>query len=272
MTTNAEVGLQTVLALFGGINSTTQGAEGVTFNGIDQANDFFIGDLGDNTARGKEGNDILLGNDGNDHLFGDAGDDAFFGGNGADVIKGGSGNDTIFGDAGDDLLVGDSGVDRLIGGEGRDRFAFTGDAFANGIPAPAGKTGINVLNQPDVISDFTIGEDQFALNGFDLDINALTFQKGQSSQIAGDGNVIVLTDPFPAAGAAARAIANNDNIKAGAGAFIYFNSTLGLTRLAYSQDLGNGGDVSVLANLENQQGEAGLANVANFSATDFTLV
>ncbi|MCY7277954.1 MAG: hypothetical protein LH702_30525 [Phormidesmis sp. CAN_BIN44] len=92
------------------------------------------------------------------------------------------------------------------------------------------------------------------------------------TQIAGDGNVIALTDPFPAAGATARAIANNDNIKAGAGAFVYFNSTLGLTRLAYSQDLGNGGDVSVLANLENQRGEAGLANVANFSANDFTLV
>ncbi len=272
MTTDAQIGLQTVLSLLNGINSVTRAAEGVSFNGIDQANDLFIGDLGHNTARGKEGNDLLLGNDGDDHLFGDAGDDALFGGTGADSLKGGIGNDTIFGDAGDDLLVGDGGVDRLTGGEGRDRFAYTGDAFANGIPALAGETGIKVLNQPDVISDFTIGEDQFALNGFDLDINALTFQKGQSSQIAGDGNVIVLTDPFPAAGAAARAIADNNNITADAGAFVYFNSTLGLTRLAYSQDLSDGGDVSVLANLENQQGEAGLANIANFSATDFTLV
>ena len=84
--------------------------------------------------------------------------------------------------------------------------------------------------------------------------------------------MIVLTDPFPAAGAAARAIANNDKITADEGVFVYFNSTLGLTRLAYSQDLSDGGDVSVLANLTNQRGDAGLANLERFSAADFQLV
>lgn len=272
MTTSAQTGLQTVLALLNDITSVTRAVDGVTFNSTGQVNDLFVGNAGNNVARGKEGNDLLLGNDGDDFLSGDAGNDALFGGVGSDKLKGGNGNDTIVGDAGHDLLVGDSGVDQLTGGEGADQFVYTGDVFANGIPAPAGQTGINVLNQPDVISDFTIGEDKFAFNKFDLDLDALTFQKGQSSQIAGNGNVIVLTDPFPAAGAAARAIANNNNITADAGAFVYFNSTLGLTRLAYSQDLGDGGDVSVLANLDNQRGDAGLANLAKFSATDFTLV
>ena len=272
MATVDQTGLQTVLALLNDITSVTRATDRVTFNGTGQTNDLFIGNAGNNIARGNAGNDLLLGNDGDDFLSGDTGNDALFGGNGADKLKGGSGNDTIVGSEGHDLLVGDSGVDQLTGGEGHDQFAYTGDVFANGIPTPAGQTNINVLNQPDVISDFTIGEDKFAFNKFDLDLDNLTFQKGQSSQIAGDGNVIVLTDPFPAAGAAARAIANNDKITADAGAFVYFNSTLGLTRLAYSQDLSDGGDVSVLANLDNQRGEAGLANLAKFSAAEFTLV
>lgn len=272
MTISNPVGLQALSALLSQTTSVTVATDGVNFDSIGSTNDLFVGSATNNTARGNEGNDLFLSGDGDDLLFGDGGDDALFGENGADQLRGGNGNDTIDGGVGNDILVGDSGVDQLIGGEGADQFAYTGDVFANGVAAPAGKTGINVLNQPDVIADFTIGEDQFALNKFDLNLDTLTFQKGQSSQIAGNGNVIVLTDPFPAAGAAAKAIANNNNITADAGAFIYFNSTLGLTRLAYSQDLGDGGNVSVLANLDNQRGEAGLANVAQFSEANFTLV
>ena len=272
MTTNAQIGLQTVLALLNDITTVNRATDGVSFNGTAQTNDLFIGSASNNTARGKEGNDLLLGNDGNDFLSGDNGNDALFGGIGHDRLSGGNGNDLIMGDAGNDVIVGGNGIDQLTGGAGADQFVYTGDVFANGIAAPAGKTGINVLNQPDVISDFTIGEDKFAFNKFDLNLDTLKFQKGQSSQIAGDSNVIVLTDPFPAAGAAARAIANNDKITSHEGAFVYFNSTLGLTRLAYSQDLSNGGDVSVLANLDNQRGETGLANLSKFSAADFTLV
>ncbi|NJR51101.1 MAG: calcium-binding protein [Leptolyngbyaceae cyanobacterium CSU_1_3] len=272
MATSAESSLQAVLALLNDVHSANRGVDGVDFNGIDQAGDLFIGSAGNNIARGNQGNDLLIGNDGNDFLTGGIGHDALFGGIGADNLRGGDGNDTIAGDAGDDLIVGDTGIDQLTGGEGRDQFAYTGDGFANGLPALAGATGLNVLNQPDIISDFTIAEDAFAFNKFDLNLDTLTFQQGQSSQLAANSNLIVLTDPFPAAGAAARAIANNDNITADAGVFVYFNSTLGLTRVAYSQDLGDGGDVSVLANLDNQRGEAGLANIATFTAANFTLV
>jgi Ca2+-binding RTX toxin-like protein len=189
-----------------------------------------------------------------------------------DFLSGGASNDVLTGGVGNDVLLGGTGSDTLTGGPGRDIFAYSGNVFADGIPTPAGKTGINVLNKPDVITDFTFGEDQFAFDRETLGINNFTFQKGQSSQIAGDGNAIVLLDSFPAAGAAARAIANNNNITSHQGVFVYFNSTLGLSRLVYSTDLANGGDISVLANLDNQRGLAGLANLSNFTASDFNLV
>ena len=277
------------------LNVTSNPAAGINFSG----------DAGDNIARTGSsadlvhtGNDLMLGGDGNDFLAAGAGDDALFGGNGNDRLEADGGNDTVFGGAGDDLLfasagddfvsggtgndllegeegndklIGGDGVDVMRGGQGADQFVYEGNVFAGGTPAPAGQTGINALNKPDIILDYTIGEDKFVLDGQDLGLKNLTFQKGQSSQLATDGNVIVLTDPFPAAGAAARAIANNPNITSDAGAFVYFNTTLGLTRLVYSNDLSDGGDISVLANLDNQRGAAGMANIANFSANDFTL-
>jgi serralysin len=272
MTNSAQTGLQSIVALLNNLTTINRAVDGVTFNDTAANNDLFIGNLTNNTARGKDGNDLLLGNDGNDFLSGDAGVDGLFGGTGDDQLRGGAENDTLFGEAGNDVLIGDAGVDFLVGGEGKDQFAYSGDVFANGVATPAGKTGINVLNMPDIISDFTIGEDQLALGKFDLNLPSLTFQQGKSSEIAANGNLIVLTDPFPAAGAAARAIADNNNITADEGVFAYFNSTLGLTRFAYSQDLGDGGDVSVLANLDNQRGDVGMANISKFTAADFTLV
>jgi serralysin len=261
--------------------------------------DVFIGDRRNETVDGKGGSDILLGNAGNDRLRGANGNDVLFGGLGTDVLDGGNNLDVLYGGEGDDQLdggngadslyggvgidallggrgadqiVGGAGIDTLTGGNDRDQFVYSGNMFANGTPLPAGQTGIKALNQPDVIKDYTIGEDQFALDKLDLDLKDLVFQKGQAAQIAGDGNVIVLTNGFAAAGGAARAIANNNNIQSDEGIFVYFNTTLGLTRAVYSKDLGDGGDISVLANLDNQRGQAGLTNINNFTAADFTLI
>lgn len=243
-------------------------------------NDFVLANLGDDQISGDAGNDVIFGGEGNDTisggsganiLFGDAGNDSISAGDEGDFISGGEGNDALVGGAANDLLSGNDGVDTLTGGAGPDQFLFEGDPFNNGAPAPAGQTGILALNRPDVITDFSIGEDQFMFSRQDLGIDSLSFQQGVSSQI-GDGNAIVLTDPFPAAGAAARAIANNPNITADEGVFAYFNSTLGITRLVYSQDLGDGGPISVLANLPNQQGQQGLANMAAFTPNNFTLI
>ena len=230
--------------------------------------DRLSGSNGKDTLFGGDGNDILDGGNNNDTLFGEVGNDTLLGGNGDDTLDGGVGTDVLLGGNGNDTLVGGDGVDTMTGGAGRDRFVYTGNVFAGGTPTLVPAPNIRVLNQPDLIQDYTIGEDQIGLDGQALGLSSLTFQKGASAQLA-DGNLIVLTNPFPAAGAAARAIANNPAIKAKEGVFAYFNTTLGLTRIVYSKDLAEGGDISVLANLTSQRVAA---NMANFSANDFSLV
>lgn len=76
---------------------------------------------------------------------------------------------------------------------------------------------------------------------------------------------------FANAGAAAQAIADNNALTGGAGVFIYHNSTIGVNRLVYSSDLGNGGSFSVLANLTNQGGDAGAALLSSYTAKAFSL-
>ncbi len=203
----------------------------------------------------------------------------FRGGEGDDVLdasasgvrvtaRGGQGNDTLIGGALADILAGGNGVDTLTGGGGSDRFVYGGNPFGNGTPVVNAATGIGVLNQPDKITDYTIGEDIFALNSKALGIKDIQFTEGTASSI-GNGTIINLTDGFANAAAAAKAIADNDAVTAKEGAFLYFNTTLGISRLAYSSNLAEGGDISVLANLNNQT-IAG--NQANFSANDFMLV
>jgi serralysin len=295
MTNTAQNALDSLLVLLEN-NELSRPIKRKNFRGSKNS-DYFVGSDKNNIAIGKQKDDVLLGNAGDDQLDGGGGNDLLFGGAGADILKGGNrqdqlfggdgidqldggngddlldggaDNDSLLGGAGSDRLVGGNGVDTLTGGAGRDLFVYNGDVFANGTPALVAAPNIKVLGQPDIISDFTIGEDQFVFDGVDLGLKNLVFQKGVSSQLL-DGNIIVLQDSFAAAGGAARAIANNDNVKADAGVFVYFNTTLGLTRVVYSKDLSDGGDISVLANLDNQRGQTGTNNLANFSAGDFAL-
>ena len=243
--------------------------------------DKILGFAGDDVISGRGGNDVIFGGQGNDTLFGNAGKDKLFGeagndkldgGAGNDFLDGGAGNDLLLGGAGNDTLFGGAGVDTLTGGRGADHFVYSGNVFANGTPALAGTTGIKVLNQPDIITDFEVKRDQFDLNGKDLGLKNLIFAKGDVSKLSGNGNVLVLEGGFANAAAAAKAIANNDAITSREGVFVYFNQTLGISRLVYSNDLSNGGDISVLANLTNQAGNFGKANLANFSAKNFNII
>ena len=70
-----------------------------------------------------------------------------FGSGGSDKLCGFEGNDTLDGGKGDDYLIGGLGNDILSGGIGRDRFFLT---------AGSG---------PDLITDFTKGEDLLVLGG-----------------------------------------------------------------------------------------------------------
>lgn len=183
-------------------------------------------------------------------------------------VDGFDGNDTIKGGSADDILTGGAGQDVLTGGAGKDEFDFSLDSpFADGEPQTT-PSGINILNSPDTITDFVTGEDllSFALEDFATD--QLTFQKADSADLSGDSNLVVLLDSFANAGAAATAIADSD-LTTDAGVFVYFNETLGISRAVFSENLSEGGDISILANLENLtdpgvQGE--------FSADNFLLV
>lgn len=69
---------------------------------------------------GEDGNDTIDGGEGDDTIFGEGGNDSLIGGIGQDSIDGGTGNDTISGGEGDDTIDGGDGRDRIAGGEGDD--------------------------------------------------------------------------------------------------------------------------------------------------------
>jgi serralysin len=228
-----------------------------------------VGNNGNNTLSGTANNDFIDAKAGNDLLYGFAGNDTLEGRDGKDNLYADKGNDILRGGNGDDFLDGGFGVDTLTGGAGKDTFNYADVIFPNGFPA-RGPNGIGVLNQPDRITDYQIGVDNFAVEtgqlGLDL-FNPLRYQEGISSQLSGNKNLLVLLDAFPNAAAAAKAIANNNKITSDTGLFVYYNSTLGFSRVVYSTDLGDGGSISVLANLTNL---TSLSNQAKFSPQDFT--
>ncbi len=212
-------------------------------------------------------NQTINGTDGNDILVGSNGDDIINGLGGDDIIVGGNGNDTINGGTGNDVLTGGRGVDTLTGGEGKDSFLFSDDPFSGG-PGILAPNGILVLNQPDILIDYKIGEDNLAFQKQQLGIDTFKFEQGNSANLAGNSNVLVLLDPFPNAAAAAKAIADNNAITSDRGLFVYFNTTLGFSRVVFSQNLNDGGAISVLGNLTNQTDPA---NLALLSSADFVL-
>lgn len=195
------------------------------------------------------------GNEGNDRLDASATNTRIeaIGGQGNDTLIGGSG--TIADSSGE--VIGDT----LSGGKGKDEFWFASDPFGGNPPT-------SNLNQPDEITDFKAGQDQFAFDQQTFAINALKFQQNTSSDLS-DGNLLVLTDAFASADEAASAIADNEAIVAKEGFFVYFNTTLGVSRIVYSSDLATGGSTSVIANLTNQT-EVGSQD--DFSKLDFKLV
>jgi Ca2+-binding RTX toxin-like protein len=232
---------------------------------LSAGDDLFDGHNGEinGSVSAGDGNDRVIGGTSNDILVGDAGYDTIKGKTGNDILNGGSGNDLLKGGRGDDFLDGGSGVDTLTGGKGKDTFFF---ADFGGTPTTA-PNGISVINQPDILTDFKIGTDKLVFDSIDVGLaGGLKFQKGVTSQLSGDRNLLVLEDGFANAATAAKAIADNDALTADVGAFVYFNTTLGIARFVFSQDLGDGGTISVLGNLSNI---TNAADLSQFSDRDF---
>lgn len=199
----------------------------------------------------------------------------FFGGEGNDTLDARNTNVRVVaeGGSGDDLLTGGTGTiqvqvgantvtlgDSLTGGSGRDKFQFANDPF----------TGVATgnSNRPDVITDYEIGQDQIVFNRQTFGVNNFNFQSANANQLSGNNNLVVLTDAgFANAGVAAAAIANS-GITAEKGAFVYFNTSLGISRVVFSENLADNGRFSVQANLTNLTNPAGQAT---FTAADFGL-
>lgn len=235
----------------GNFTLTVDTAEIFDVNGTGGNETFIVNDLtGTGVLEvqfdGGEGNDLLDGRNTSTRL----------------VANGGNGDDTLIGGTG--IIVNPNNAalgDTLTGGGGKDKFQFQVDPFAGGVP------GQNV-NRPDVVTDYELGVDQLVFGKQQFGINQFKFQQGDVTQLQ-DGNLLVLQGKFANAGQAAQAIAANNAIKADKGIFVYFNQTLGFSRVVHSQDLANNGRFSVQANLTNLNSDT---FQAQFKEADFALV
>ncbi len=221
---------------------------------------------------GSSENDTLLGDDEANRLRGHEGDDLIEGGRGADTLLGNGGEDILRGNRGADVLDGGLGRDVLFGGLGRDEFRFDGDPFNGEEPLAPNPDQIPRVNRPDRIEDFTLADDVFSINGESFGISALEFVNGAIGDLSGSGNVIVLQGGFTNNRDAVQAIADNDALTADEGLILYYNENQGFNRLLYSADLSDAGAFSVLADLENQTGQAGLDLLAEYTADNFVLL
>jgi hypothetical protein len=129
---------------------------------------------------------------------------------------------------------------------------------------------------------FNTATEGFVFDGPAFGLSELRFANGPIGSIASDANVVVLqtTDndndpltPFVAGNAADLLASRITN--PGPGLFIYFNSSLNLPRLVYSDDLSsNSADLKILArmlNLNGQSGQASINELPNFTASNFAL-
>lgn len=236
--------------------------------------DRFHGGRGRDVLSGNGGVDVLSGGRGRDVLIGGAGDDALSGGRGADALLGGDGLDVLSGGTGRDVLEGGLGLDALTGGRGADVFVFGAGAITDPSTlflANVGGSGIDAKVSADAVTDFQYGRDKIGLDAEAFGVDApFEFASGITAEL-GDANFIVQQDAFANVGLAAAALAANDAITADEGFFLYFNTTLNFSRLVYSSDLGDGGQVTVLANFTGETGAEGLADIARFESDDFLL-
>lgn len=100
------------------------------YENASDADERFVGTLGDDTIYGLGGDDVIIGLSGDDHLIGGEGNDDLFGAEGNDHLEGGAGDDKLEGWLGNSILDGGNGddtifsttdgVDQIFGGSGDD--------------------------------------------------------------------------------------------------------------------------------------------------------
>lgn len=124
---------------------------------------------------------------------------------------------------------------------------------------------------------FHTDTETFVINGPAFGMTELRFANGTIGNIPSNANVVVLqtTDndnntltPF-GAGNAADLLAAQITVS-GPGLFIYFNSSLDLPRLVYSDDISsNTADLRILARMLNLNGQTGINALPTFTAENF---
>lgn len=126
------------------------------------------------TLRGNGEKDQLIGSNSNDKLYGLAGDDFLIGDRGDDILTGGTGKDILLGGQGSDLLVDDyDGGDLMTGNEDADVFSV----------GNWGKT-----ENPNLITDFTVGSDHIKVGRLGATFENLTIQDSDEGAIVSDGD------------------------------------------------------------------------------------
>jgi len=157
-------------------------------------------------------------------------------------------------------------------------FSFNTDPFA----------GTNVLNTPgrqvvggeDFIS-FNPALDVFSMNSSVFGVGqTVNFVNAQAGNLPSTGVNIVVLETFDndnnpltpfGAGQAADLIASHVTTP-GPGFFVYFNQSLDLPRLVFSEDLSsNAADLKILARMLNLNGQGGRDALPNFTSANFAL-
>lgn len=185
------------------------------------------GDSSVNWIGGDTGRDVLRGKGNHDVLTGEQGKDKLIGGNGRDFLQGGNGGDVLKGGNGADILHGGRGEDRIVTGNGKDVIAFE-------IPNLEREAG-------DFVTDFTAGQDSFLFVGDSstaVKLDKVSTTDADAS-LRNQSNVVVLTDADGMTLDEATEFMAEVNGRTRDGLFAYFDSSVELAVLVYSEDLGD---------------------------------
>lgn len=200
---------------------------------------------------------------------------------GNDVLVGTGIVEELFGLEGNDRIEAAGGSDTITTGSGSDTLVYAGDPFDGGnVSAP----GRQVIGNEDFVTDFAFASDVYQFNARDFGITGDVVFASLDANAAGatipvGANVIVLlnSDNDNNAATAFNAGTAANQIAAlvttdGPGFFVYWNSTLGVTRLVYSTNLNDpAADLKIISRHTDLNGAAAIAALDDFVAANFRL-
>lgn len=144
---------------------------------------------------GNASDNIITGNNGNNTLDGGAGHDTIYGGNGDDTILGGTGNDILFGGLGNDTFTGGTGAEVFNIDGGVDSITDVNNDDVIKVEANGTLTSGAVLEDITVTaSTYNLGSASLTSNGYDINLNEATGNKGWSVTNTGGAVTFIGSD------------------------------------------------------------------------------